>query len=206
MPILPGPEGGSAFPRQTPPMPAQPRRLVFFGTPAVAVPFLDALVEAGHEIPLVVTRADKRRGRGGSVSPSPVKAAAQCHDLPVSHRIEDALEVGADAGIVVAFGRLIRPPLLDELPLLNVHFSLLPRWRGAAPVERAILAGDAKTGVCLMQIEEELDAGPVFARQRAGDPAGRDRRRAAGPPRELRSGAAARGPGSGDPGAPAAGG
>lgn len=164
MPTLPAPEGGCAFPRQPPPMPPRPRRLVFFGTPAVAVPFMDALVEAGYQIPLVVTRADKRRGRGSVTSPSPVKAAAQRHDLPVTHRIEGALEVGAEAGIVVAFGRLIRSPMLDELPLLNVHFSLLPRWRGAAPVERAILAGDDKTGVCLMQIEEELDAGPVFAR------------------------------------------
>lgn len=146
-------------------MPAQPRRLVFFGTPSEAVPFLDALVEADYEVPLVVTRADKRRGRGGHVSASPVKLSAEQHGIAVTSEPGAALDVGADAGIVVAFGRLIRPPLLDGLALLNVHFSLLPRWRGAAPVERAILAGDERTGVCLMQIEEGLDAGPTFGRR-----------------------------------------
>jgi len=144
------------------PVPEHPRRLVYFGTPAMAVPPLEALVAAGHDIALVVTRADARRGRGNAISPSPVKAAAARLGVPVSHEVEDCLDVGADLGVVVAFGRLIRRPVLERLPMVNVHFSLLPRWRGAAPVERALLAGDAETGTCLMQLEEGLDTGPVF--------------------------------------------
>ncbi len=85
--------------------------------------------------------------------------------LPVSSRPEDAAEVGAELGVVVAFGRIIKKDLLERLPMVNVHFSLLPRWRGAAPVERAILAGDATTGVCLMAIDEGLDTGPVYGCQ-----------------------------------------
>jgi methionyl-tRNA formyltransferase len=144
------------------PVPAHPRRLVFLGTPAMAVPPLRALVAAGFDVALVVTRADKRRGRRAEPSPSPVKAAALELGLPLAHRSEDALAAGADLGVVVAYGALIKPPVLAELPMVNLHFSLLPRWRGAAPVERAILAGDAETGVCVMQIEEGLDTGPVF--------------------------------------------
>jgi len=148
------------------PVPAHPRRLVFLGTPALAVPPLRALVAAGFDVALVVTRADKRRGRRAEPSPSPVKEAAVELGLPVVHRVEDALGAGADLGVVVAYGALIKPPVLAELPMVNLHFSLLPRWRGAAPVERAILAGDAETGVCVMQIEEGLDTGPVFACER----------------------------------------
>lgn len=84
--------------------------------------------------------------------------------LVVSHDVGDVVAVGADLGVVVAYGRIIRPPVLGALPLINVHFSLLPRWRGAAPVERAILAGDRVTGVCLMELEAGLDTGPVYAR------------------------------------------
>ena len=146
------------------PVPAHPRRLVFLGTPAMAVPPLEALVEHGFEVALAVTRADKRRGRGGALMPSPVKAAATALGVPVSHRVDDALAAGADLGVVVAFGQLIKRHVLDVLPMVNLHFSLLPRWRGAAPVERALLAGDPTTGVCLMQLEEGLDTGPVFAR------------------------------------------
>ncbi len=91
-----------------------------------------------------------------------MKAAALEMGLPVSERVEDVLTVGAELGVVVAFGRLIKPDVLDALQLVNVHFSLLPRWRGAAPVERAILAGDTVTGVCLMGIDEGLDTGPVY--------------------------------------------
>lgn len=138
------------------------RRLAYFGTPAMAVPPLHALVEAGHDVALVITRADKRRGRGGELSPSPVKAAALELGLPVSHDVDDVLGKGIELGVVVAFGQLIRPHVLAEVPMVNLHFSLLPRWRGAAPVERALLAGDAETGVCLMQLEEGLDTGPVF--------------------------------------------
>jgi methionyl-tRNA formyltransferase len=84
--------------------------------------------------------------------------------LAVTDRVADVLDSGADLGVVVAYGRLIKPPVLGSIPFLNIHFSLLPRWRGAAPVERAILAGDAETGVCLMTLEEGLDTGPVHAR------------------------------------------
>lgn len=139
-------------------------RLAYLGTPAVAVPPLDALVAAGHEIALVVTGVDKRRGRGRSVSPSPVKSAALAHGLPVSHEVDDVLAHDVELGVVVAFGKLIKAHILDAVPLVNMHFSLLPRWRGAAPVERALLAGDATTGVCIMQVAPELDAGGVYAR------------------------------------------
>lgn len=111
---------------------------------------------------MVITRADKRRGRGEAPGPSPVKAAALALGLPVSDRIADCTTVGAELGVVVAFGRIIKADVLEALPLINVHFSLLPRWRGAAPVERAILAGDTVTGVCLMAIDEGLDTGPVY--------------------------------------------
>ena len=120
------------------------------------------MVNAGHDVALVVTQPDRRRGRGGALLPTPVKAAAELAGLPVSHRVDDGLDAGAELGVVVAFGRLIKPHVLAVLPMVNVHFSLLPRWRGAAPVERAILAGDAETGVCLMGLEEGLDTGPVF--------------------------------------------
>jgi methionyl-tRNA formyltransferase len=138
-------------------------RLVYLGTPEMAVPPLRALVDAGHDLALVVTRVDRRRGRGSAMSPSPVKVAARELGLPVAHDVDDALGVGADLGVVVAFGRIIKPHVLAALPMINVHFSLLPRWRGAAPVERAVLAGDAVTGVCIMGVEETLDTGPVYA-------------------------------------------
>jgi len=141
---------------------APPRRLVFLGTPQMAVPPLRALVDAGFDVALVVTRIDKRRGRGSELMPSPVKAAALELGLPVSHSVDDVVGVGADLGVVVAFGQLIKPHVLDVVPMVNLHFSLLPRWRGAAPVERALLAGDSETGVCLMQLEEGLDTGPVY--------------------------------------------
>jgi methionyl-tRNA formyltransferase len=137
-------------------------KLAFLGTPEMAVPPLRALVADGHDVRLVVTRADKRRGRGGALMPSPVKAAAQELGLPVTDKIDEVIDAGAELGVVVAFGRLVKPHVLDALPMVNVHFSLLPRWRGAAPLERAILAGDAETGVCLMQLEEGLDTGPVY--------------------------------------------
>ncbi|HEY7939271.1 MAG TPA: methionyl-tRNA formyltransferase, partial [Acidimicrobiales bacterium] len=141
-----------------------PERLVFLGTPEASVPPLRALVAAGFDVALVVTRPDKRRGRRGDLSPSPVKAAAVELGLPVSHDVDDVLGTGADLGVVVAFGRIIKPHVLAALSMVNLHFSLLPRWRGAAPVERAILAGDATTGVCVMALEEGLDTGPVYAR------------------------------------------
>jgi methionyl-tRNA formyltransferase len=148
------------------PVPAHPRRLVFLGTPAMAVAPLEALVQRGFDVALVVTRADKRRGRGSALLPSPVKEAAVALGLAVTHRVDDVLAAGADLGVVVAYGQLIKAHVLEALPMVNLHFSLLPRWRGAAPVERALLAGDDETGVCLMQLEEGLDTGPVFGCER----------------------------------------
>ncbi len=143
--------------------PRHPRRLVFLGTPADSVPALRALVAAGFDVALVVSQPDRRRGRGGATSPSPVKAAAVELGLPVTDRVDDARPIGADLGVVVAYGEILQPDLLAELPMVNIHFSLLPRWRGAAPVERALLAGDDRTGVCIMEVVEALDAGGVHA-------------------------------------------
>ncbi len=138
-------------------------RLAFLGTPQMAVPPLRALVAAGHDIALCVTRPDRRRGRGGATTPSPVKEAATALGIPVSHDMEDVAAAGVELAVVVAFGRIIPVHLLDRVRMVNLHFSLLPRWRGAAPVERAILAGDRETGVCLMNVEEGLDTGAVYA-------------------------------------------
>lgn len=147
------------------PMPAGGvRRIVFLGTPEMAVAPLRALAEAGVDIALVITRVDKRRGRGAALSPSPVKQAALELGLQVSHDLADATTVGAELGVVVAYGRIIPMSVLSRLPMINVHFSLLPRWRGAAPVERALLAGDTETGICIMRVEEGLDTGEVYDR------------------------------------------
>lgn len=146
------------------PPPAEIRRIAYLGTPALAVPPLTALVDAGFEIPLVVSRADTRRGRGGSRQASPVKAAAEAMGLRVVDDLSALDEVGVDLGVVVAYGRIIPASILDQLAMVNLHFSLLPRWRGAAPVERAILAGDRETGVCLMAVDEGLDTGGVYRR------------------------------------------
>jgi methionyl-tRNA formyltransferase len=143
--------------------PRHPRRLVYLGTPDLAVPPLRALHAEGYEIVLVVSRADKRRGRGTELLASPVKAAALELGLPVSASVDDVLACGADLGVVVAYGRLIKPDILERIPMVNLHFSLLPRWRGAAPVERAILANDTVTGVCIMALEEGLDTGGIYA-------------------------------------------
>ncbi|MBX3287026.1 MAG: methionyl-tRNA formyltransferase [Actinobacteria bacterium] len=151
---------GAALPTR----PRHPRRLVYLGTPKMAVPPLHALCDAGFEVALVVTGADKRRGRRAEPSPTPVKLAAIERGLPVSHDLADVPGAGADLGVVVAYGRILRRELLEVLPMVNLHFSLLPRWRGAAPVERALLAGDQRTGVCVMAVEEGLDTGGVYAR------------------------------------------
>jgi methionyl-tRNA formyltransferase len=140
-------------------------RLAYFGTPEPAVRPLQALVDAGHDIALCVTRPDRRRGRGTAVTPSPVKAAATALGIPVSTDMDAVTDAGVELVVVVAYGRIIPVALLERVPMLNLHFSLLPRWRGAAPVERAILAGDAETGVCVMGVEEGLDTGPVYARR-----------------------------------------
>jgi methionyl-tRNA formyltransferase len=145
-------------------------RVVYFGTPDDAVPPLRALVDAGHDIALVVTQPDRRRGRGNATTPSPVKAAAEELGLPVRtperarELVDELVALRADAGVVVAFGQLLPASVLatTRLGFLNLHFSLLPRWRGAAPVERAILAGDKETGVCVMALDEGMDTGPVY--------------------------------------------
>ncbi len=148
-------------------------KLVYFGTPAPAVDALHAVVAAGHEVALVVTQPDRRRGRGTALSGSPVKVAADALGLTVatpdraSEIIDTVKDLKADLGIVVAFGQILPAGLLEAIPggFVNVHYSLLPRWRGAAPVERAILAGDRDTGVCVMGVEAGLDTGPVYSRE-----------------------------------------
>jgi methionyl-tRNA formyltransferase len=151
-----------------------PVRIIYLGTPEAAVPPLEALVAAGHDVAFVVTQPDRRRSRGKGSDPSPVRRAAEALDLPVRtpvkarEIVDDVRDSGAELGVVVAFGQLLPVPLLEALPhgFVNVHFSLLPRWRGAAPVERALLAGDTETGVCVMQLEAGLDTGPVYATRR----------------------------------------
>lgn len=152
-------------------------RTAFFGTPPAAVPSLAALA-ARTAIELVVTRPDKARGRSGKPRPPAVKEAALAWGLPVAQP-EKAVEVrdllgGLDLAVVVAYGQLIPAPMLG-IPVrgfINVHFSRLPRWRGAAPVARAILAGDEMTGVDIMQLDEGMDTGDLIARREAAiDPA-----------------------------------
>ena len=125
---------------------------------------LRALVGGGHEVVLVVTSPDRRRGRREEPSPTPVKRVAGELGIAVTETLEDVVGSGAELGVVVAFGRIVPPGVLERVPVVNVHYSLLPRWRGAAPVERAIIAGDATTGVCVMALERGLDTGPVYAR------------------------------------------
>ena len=151
-------------------------RLVFAGTPDFAVPSLRALLQAGHPPVAVYTQPDRRAGRGRRPRPSPVKQLALAHDLPVVQpeglrSPEARSELAAwrpDLMIVIAYG-LILPPAVLTTPThgcVNLHASLLPRWRGAAPIQRAILAGDAATGVDLMRMEAGLDTGPVLAEAR----------------------------------------
>ena len=150
------------------PMPVgRPTRVVYAGTPHIAVGPLRALHSAGFDIACVVTGADVRRGRGSHVSPSPVKQAAQELGLHVVHDVRDVLDYAGPGtlGVVVAYGSLVPRDVLARIPMVNAHYSLLPRWRGAAPVERAILAGDSITGVCIMRVVDELDAGEVYDRR-----------------------------------------
>lgn len=142
------------------------RPLVFLGTPDAAATVLRELVNAGFDIRHVITRPDAKRGRGGATSPSPVKSAAIEAGISVSHDLQWIVENADQSmlGIVVAYGRIIPSDVLEIMPMINIHFSLLPRWRGAAPVERAILAGDETTGVCIMDVERTLDTGAVYAR------------------------------------------
>lgn len=147
-------------------------RTVFLGTSWFAADVLRRLVDAGHAPALVVTRPDRPAGRGRKLTPPPVADAARELGLPVEQpeRLDDDAVARIDAArpdalVVCAYGAIVREPLLSRYPLLNVHPSLLPRWRGAAPVERAIMAGDAETGVSIMELVEELDAGPVIAQE-----------------------------------------
>jgi methionyl-tRNA formyltransferase len=148
--------------------------IVFFGTPQFAVPTLDALVASRHQVPLVVTQPDRQRGRGQKVTDAPVKAAAKAHGIPVYQpdRLRDP-DVAAtlrrhapDLGVVAAYGKLLPTELLElpRLGMLNVHASLLPKYRGAAPVHRAVMSGEAETGVTIMQVVEALDAGDMLAK------------------------------------------
>ena len=146
-------------------------RVVFMGTPDFAVPTLAAIVGQGHEVAAVYTRAPAAAGRGMALRPSPVQGLAERFGIPVltpkSLRAEDAAETfrghRADVAVVVAYAMLLPKAILEapRLGCLNLHASLLPRWRGAAPIQRAIMAGDAETGVAVMKMEEGLDTGPV---------------------------------------------
>jgi methionyl-tRNA formyltransferase len=142
--------------------------VAFLGTSAFGADVLRALVERGRlTITAVVSQPDRESGRGRKLTAPPVAEAARELGIALSQP-ERASEAppAADAGIVVAFGQIIRDPLLSAYPLVNLHPSLLPRWRGAAPIERAIMAGDAETGVAVIALAAELDAGPVLAEQR----------------------------------------
>ena len=150
-------------------------RVIFMGTPEFSVPVLEAVIAAGHEVVAVYCQPPRPAGRGKRDRPSPVQARAEALGLPVRHpaRLCDPepqaafAELQADVAVVVAYG-LILPQAVLEAPkagCLNIHASLLPRWRGAAPIQRAILAGDAETGVCIMRMEAGLDTGPVLLRE-----------------------------------------
>lgn len=149
--------------------------LVFMGTPAFAATILDALIDAGHHIAAVYTQPPRPAGRGHRPQPSPVQLLAERHGLPircpVTLREQEAqaafAALGADAAVVAAYGLILPRPILEapRLGCLNVHASLLPRWRGAAPIQRALLAGDTVTGITVMQMEEGLDTGPILLQE-----------------------------------------
>jgi methionyl-tRNA formyltransferase len=146
-------------------------KIVFMGTPDFAVPTLAEIVSRGHEVVAVYTRAPKPAGRGQTERKSPVHLAAEGFGIEVRtpRSLKGEAEqvafaaLGADVGVVVAYGLILPKPILDAPPLgcLNLHGSLLPRWRGAAPIQRAVLAGDTRTGVMVMKMDEGLDTGPV---------------------------------------------
>ena len=146
-------------------------RLAFMGTPDFAVPILQALIEAGHDVVAVYTQPPRPAGRGHRPQPSPVQRAAEAAGIPVSAPAkldraeqEKVRALALDAAVVAAYGLILPKPVLEapRLGCLNVHASLLPRWRGAAPIQRAILAGDRETGVTIMQMDEGLDTGPML--------------------------------------------
>ena len=149
-------------------------KIVFMGTPEFSVPVLDALA-AAHDVVCVYSQPPRPAGRGKKDRPSPVQARAEALGLPVRHPTSlkgaeaqaEFAALGADVAVVVAYGLILPQAVLDapKHGCLNIHASLLPRWRGAAPIHRAIMAGDAKTGICIMQMEAGLDTGPVLLRQ-----------------------------------------
>lgn len=151
-------------------------RLAFLGTPAFAVPTLAALIAAGHDLAAVYTQPPRPAGRGKLPTPSPVQLAAEKNKLPVlvPASLKDAAvqadfaALGLDAAVVVAYGLILPPAILaaPRLGCFNVHASLLPRWRGAAPIQRALMAGDAETGIAIMRMEAGLDTGPVLKVER----------------------------------------
>ncbi|WP_127112850.1 methionyl-tRNA formyltransferase [Shimia sediminis] len=151
-------------------------RVIFMGTPEFSVPVLDALVEAGHEIAAVYCQPPRPAGRGKKDRPTPVHARAEALGFAVRHPVslkgadeqEAFAALEADVAVVVAYGLILPQAVLDAPAkgCLNIHASLLPRWRGAAPIHRAIMAGDAETGVCIMQMEAGLDTGPVLLRSK----------------------------------------
>ena len=155
-------------------------RIVFLGTPDFAVPSLEALIASRHDVVAVVSQPDRPKGRGQQLQPTPTKISAAAHGIPVLQpaRIRDDAflqsirDLRPDLGVVVAFGRILPDALLaiPRLGMINVHASILPRYRGAAPIQRAVLAGDAETGVSIMRVVTELDAGPVFSIARAAIP------------------------------------
>lgn len=157
-------------------------RIAFMGTPDFAVTALDALVDAGHDVACVWTRAPQRAGRGQQERPSAVHARAAALGLPVRHPPDfrdpgeraALAELGVDLAVVVAYGVILPQAVLDvpRLGCLNIHASLLPRWRGAAPIQRAVMAGDAESGVSIMRMEAGLDTGPVLLARAI--PIGRD--------------------------------
>ena len=151
-------------------------RIVFFGSPDFALPSLDALVAAGHEVPLVVSQPAKPVGRSGELSDPPVARRAKELGLPAFQpqtlkddaAVARLAEAGADLFVVVAYGKILAQRVLDlpRLGCVNVHGSVLPRWRGASPVQAALLAGDAESGVSIMRMEAGMDTGPVYALSR----------------------------------------
>jgi hypothetical protein len=149
-------------------------RLIFLGSPAFAVPSLEALLAAGHDVALVITQPDRPAGRGRRLVAPPVAAFARDHGLPLwetskvrGAEAEERLRaVAAEAMALAAFAALIPKNVLEIAPILNVHPSLLPRWRGAAPIQAALLAGDTETGVSIMRLVEALDAGPILLHER----------------------------------------
>ena len=152
---------------------SEPLRIVYFGTPQFAVPTLAALVDSRHPVVALVSQPDRPKGRGQRLAPTPTKALAEERGIPVLQptRLRDTGFLDAirafepDLGVVAAYGRILPDALLEipRLGMINVHASILPKYRGAAPIQRAVMAGETETGVSIMRVVTELDAGPVFA-------------------------------------------